>query len=75
VRLTTERQSIQEIGARAFEVLQSMITSTHPVTPAVDGYPIPAEASTGTVLPIRPVRRVSCGFSPDPATPSWRRRD
>ncbi|WP_042443455.1 LacI family transcriptional regulator [Streptacidiphilus jiangxiensis] len=73
MQLTTVRQSIQEIGARAFEVLHSMITSAPPVTPAVGLYAVPAEASTDIVLPTRPVRRESCGCSPDPATPFWRR--
>jgi LacI family transcriptional regulator len=74
-QLTTVRQPIQEIGARAFEVLHSMITSTHPVTPPAGTYAVPSEASTDIVLPTRLVRRESCGCSPDPATPSWRRRD
>jgi LacI family transcriptional regulator len=72
-QLTTVRQPIQEIGTRAFEVLHSMITSTHPVRPGTSA--VLAEASTDIVLPTRLVRRESCGCSHDPATPSWRRRD
>jgi LacI family transcriptional regulator len=74
-QLTTVRQPIQEIGTRAFEVLHSMITSTHPVTSPAGTEAVPAEARTDIVLPTRLVRRESCGCSPDPATPSWRRRD
>jgi LacI family transcriptional regulator len=63
-QLTTVRQPIQEIGARAFEVLHSMITAdaSSPAGP-------PAEI----VLPTRIVRRESCGCPAEPTTPRlWR---
>ncbi|MEY9845505.1 LacI family DNA-binding transcriptional regulator [Streptacidiphilus sp. MAP5-3] len=63
-QLTTVRQPIQEIGARAFEVLHSMITTSQPAT---------APTRADVVLPTRVIRRESCGCPPDPATPARRR--
>ncbi|SEL64321.1 LacI family DNA-binding transcriptional regulator [Streptacidiphilus jiangxiensis] len=65
-QLTTVRQPIQEIGAQAFEVLHSMITTGQPASTTT-------EAAADIVLPTRLIRRESCGCPPDPATPSWRR--
>ncbi|MEY9872901.1 LacI family transcriptional regulator [Streptacidiphilus sp. MAP12-33] len=81
-QLTTVRQPIQDIGAQAFEVLHSMITSGQPA-PATSSVDVdatgdtlanaPADAAVDIVLPTRLIRRESCGCPPDPATPSWRR--
>lgn len=65
-QLTTVRQPIQEIGARAFEVLHSMITADEPS-------PSGPEPVTDIVLPTRLVRRESCGCPAEPTTPRlWR---
>ena len=56
-QLTTVRQPIQDLGATAFEVLHSMISSG---PPAVRDY----------VLPTRLVRRESCGCPPEAARPA-----
>src|ERR1017187_3438772 len=58
-QLTTVRHPIQELGATAFEVLYSMIGN--------------GEASRrDVVLPLRLIRRESCGCPPDSSTPAWR---
>ncbi|MBC9728271.1 LacI family DNA-binding transcriptional regulator [Streptomyces sp. TRM68367] len=63
-QLTTVRQPIQEIGARAFEVLHAMI-SADPSSPA--------EPVGDIVLPTELVRRESCGCPAEPLTPRlWR---
>jgi LacI family transcriptional regulator len=66
-QLTSVRQSIQDLGATAFETLYSMI-----------GRDAPAAGSTGAsargrdiALPTRLVRRESCGCQPGTQTPSW----
>jgi LacI family transcriptional regulator, galactose operon repressor len=56
-QLTTVRQPIQDLGATAFEVLHSMISSG---PPAVRDF----------VLPTRMVRRESCGCPPEAARPA-----
>ena len=56
-QLTTVRQPIQDLGATAFEVLHSMISSG---PPAVRDF----------VLPTRLVRRESCGCPPEAARPA-----
>ena len=59
-QLTTVRQPIQEIGATAFDVLHSMISSGAP-------------AEHDVVLPTRLILRESCGCpSPAPAAPPLR---
>ena len=55
-QLTTVRQPIQEIGATAFDVLHSMISTG-----------VPAERDV--VLPTRLILRESCGC-PSPAPPT-----
>jgi len=68
-QLTTVRQPIQEIGARAFEVLHNMITAdSGGSAPNEDGDELP-----DIVLPTRLVRRESCGCPPDSHPPVWRR--
>ena len=52
--LTTVRQPIQELGATAFELLESLIGN---------GQPEPRDV----VLPTRLIRRESCGCPPAPA--------
>ena len=67
-QLTTVRQPIQEIGARAFEVLHNMIT-------ADSGGSAPSGGEgelPDIVLPTRLVRRESCGCPPDAQPPVWR---
>ncbi|QMU67984.1 LacI family DNA-binding transcriptional regulator [Streptacidiphilus sp. P02-A3a] len=67
-QLTTVRQPIQEIGARAFEVLHNMITAdSGGSAPNGDGGELP-----DIVLPTRLVRRESCGCPPDAQPPVWR---
>ncbi|QMU75434.1 LacI family transcriptional regulator [Streptacidiphilus sp. PB12-B1b] len=67
-QLTTVRQPIQEIGARAFEVLHNMITAdSGGSAPTEDGAELP-----DIVLPTRLVRRESCGCPPDSQPPVWR---
>ena len=56
-QLTTVRQPIQDLGATAFEVLHSMISSGPP-------------AIRDFVLPTRLVRRESCGCPPEAARPA-----
>jgi LacI family transcriptional regulator len=58
-QLTTVRQPIQEIGATAFEVLYSMISTAEP-------------AQRDIVLPTQLIPRESCGCRPDPVAPEWR---
>jgi LacI family transcriptional regulator len=65
-QLTTVRQPIQEIGAKAFEVLHTMITADGASADATEP---PAE----TVLPTRLIRRESCGCPPEPAASRLRR--
>ncbi|MBC3842461.1 LacI family transcriptional regulator [Streptacidiphilus sp. 4-A2] len=69
-QLTTVRQPIQEIGARAFEVLHDMITADSGGSAPTEGadHPLP-----DIVLPTRLVRRESCGCPPDSHPPVWRR--
>jgi LacI family transcriptional regulator len=63
-QLTTVRQPIREIGARAFEVLHAMIKADQPP---------PAEPVADIVLPTELVRRESCGCPAEPTTPRlWR---
>jgi LacI family transcriptional regulator len=52
--LTTVRQPMQELGATAFDVLQSMINGERP-------------AQRQVLLPVQVVYRTSCGCPPDPA--------
>ena len=67
-QLTTVRQPIQDIGARAFEVLHSMITAdSGGSAPTLGGEP------TDIVLPTRVIRRESCGCPPDSQPSVWRR--
>ncbi|WP_055586284.1 LacI family DNA-binding transcriptional regulator [Streptacidiphilus griseoplanus] len=65
-QLTTVRQPIQEIGAKAFEVLHTMITADNASADATEP---PAEI----VLPTRLIRRESCGCPPEPAASRLRR--
>jgi LacI family transcriptional regulator len=62
-QLTTVRQPIQEIGAKAFEVLHSMISADAPQD---------SDAVQDFVLPTRLVRRESCGCPPDSRPAVWR---
>jgi len=67
--LTTVRQPIQEIGARAFEVLHNMITADSGGSAPSDG----GDELPDIVLPTRLIRRESCGCPPDSQPPVWRR--
>ncbi len=58
-QLTTVRQPIQEIGATAFDVLHSMISSG-------------ARAERDVMLPTRLIVRASCGCPSTPTSPAWR---
>ncbi len=64
-RLTSVRQSIQDLGATAFETLYAMIGR---------GAGGPGDAARGRdiALPTRLVRRQSCGCDPPPAGPASR---
>ena len=68
-QLTTVRQPIQEIGARAFEVLHNMITADSGGSAPSDG----GDELPDIVLPTRLIRRESCGCPPDSQPPVWRR--
>ncbi len=68
-QLTTVRQPIQEIGARAFEVLHNMITADTGGSAPSQG----ADELPDIVLPTRLVRRESCGCPPDSQPPVWRK--
>jgi LacI family transcriptional regulator len=57
--LTTVRQPIQELGAKAFEVLHALIDGQRPQQRQV-------------LLPVQVVYRSSCGCPPDPAPPTRR---
>lgn len=71
-QLTTVRQPIQEIGAKAFEVLHSMITADAPapLAPSSDGAHSPEQLDF--ILPTRLIRRESCGCPPDSRPSVWR---
>ena len=58
-QLTTVRQPIQEIGATAFDVLHSMISSG-------------TRAERDVVLPTRLIVRASCGCPAQLTSPAWR---
>jgi LacI family transcriptional regulator len=54
--LTTIRQPMQELGAKAFDILYSRISA--------------GGGKADTVLPVELVVRESCGCAPDPARPT-----
>jgi LacI family transcriptional regulator len=58
-QLTTVRQPIQEIGAAAFDLLHSMISSGAP-------------AQRDLMLPTRLIVRASCGCPAPSTSPAWR---
>jgi LacI family transcriptional regulator len=62
-QLTSVRQSIQDLGATAFETLYSMIGRDAPAAASARGRDI--------ALPTRLVRRESCGCQPEYQSPAW----
>jgi LacI family transcriptional regulator len=54
--LTTVRQPMQELGARAFDILYSRINT--------------ASGPSDVVLPVQLIVRESCGCAPNPASPA-----
>jgi LacI family transcriptional regulator len=63
-QLTTVKQSIQDLGVTAFEIVYSMISGTAAAGQEPRGRDI--------VLPTRLIRRESCGCGAEPATSGWR---